>query len=190
MVDHGQRIMTRRARVLRAFFRLPGSRTFGVLLATFFVVVVLGVAVLAARYQSPLDGGRMSVLDAIYAVFTMLTFETAYPLPRDGTTAVVFFVVPLMGLLLLGNGLVRVGRALFDRAAWETAMASTYENHIVVCGLGKVGYRVIRWLVQLGSLIGKLSMFFKLFTNGAFKSRRRIAYPLVRLIIYHLNDPT
>ena len=142
--------MTRRARKLRAFFRLPGSLSFGVLLAAFFVVVVGSVWILVERYASPVDGGRMTVLDASYSVFSLLTFGTAFPLPHDPVAAAVFFVVPLTSLLLLANGLVRVGRALFDREAWEAAMASTYENHIVVCGLGKVGYRVIRWLVQLG----------------------------------------
>lgn len=142
--------MTKTLRTLRAFFRLPGSRSFGALLGVFLLVSVVSVSVLVLCYQSPIDGGRMSLLDAVYAVFTMLTFETAYPLPADGLTAVVFFVVPLMGLLVLGNGLVRIGHALIDSKAWESAMASTFENHIVVCGLGKVGYRVIRWLVQLG----------------------------------------
>ena len=139
-----------RARVLRAFFRMPGSRSFGTLLVLFLALTALSVVVLRTSYVDPQGGSRFSLLQSIYAVFTLLTFETAYPLPLEWGTALIFFAVPLMGLFVLGHGLVRVGQALLDRKAWEAAMASTYENHIVVCGLGKVGYRVTRWLVRLG----------------------------------------
>lgn len=137
-------------RAWRAFWSMPGSRFFGWLLLAFVVVIVFSVWLLSTHYTNPTDGKGIRTAEAAYAVYTMLTFEAVLNLPRQWYTATVFFVVPLMGLLVLGQGLVRLGRALFDRDAWEVAMASTYHDHIIVCGLGKVGYRATRWLMQLG----------------------------------------
>jgi Trk K+ transport system NAD-binding subunit len=49
---------------------------------------------------------------------------------------------------------VSFGTAFFSRQerkeAWQVAVASTYRNHIVVCGLGRVGYRVSTQLLRMG----------------------------------------
>lgn len=134
----------------RAFWRMPGSRGFGVLLAIFLTVMAGSVWLMYAGYVNPEDGRSLRPAEAMFAVYSMLTFESVYPLPREWYTAALYFVIPLMGLLVLGHGLVRLGRVLFDREAWEVAMASIYQDHVIVCGLGKVGFRVIRWLRRLG----------------------------------------
>ena len=36
------------------------------------------------------------------------------------------------------------------KGEWQVAVASTFRNHIVVCGLGRVGYRVVEQLLQFG----------------------------------------
>ena len=95
------------------------------------------------------DERGLDTIAALYAVFALLVFETPLPLPQAWITRIVFFAVPISGILVLGQGLVRLGSTLFDREAWSRAMASTYHDHTIVCGLGKVSSRVVRWILDL-----------------------------------------
>lgn len=138
-------------RPIIAYFRMPGSTQFGLLLLIFTVIVVAAVVEINVFYRNPQTGdSQLDTLESIYAVFTLLVFETAYPLPRDFWSRLIFFLVPFSGLVVLGQGLVRLSSALLNRETWERAMASTYEDHTIVCGLGRLGFRVIRWLLDLG----------------------------------------
>lgn len=136
---------------MRAFFRLPGSGRFvgGMLALT--ILLTIATVLIDVRYRYPADGGReLGFPESVYAVFTMLFFGSAYPLPTDGLTRVVFFVVPVVGLVVIGQFVARVAGAYINRERWERAVAATYEGHVIVCGLGRVGYRVVRWLLDLG----------------------------------------
>ena len=133
-----------------AFFRMPGAKGFGFLLIAFVVIVILAVVDLRWNYVDPETQKRgLDFFAALYAVFALLVFETPLPLPDAWITRLVFFAVPISGILVLGQGLVRLGSTLFDRDAWSKAMASTYHDHTIVCGLGKVSSRVIRWILDL-----------------------------------------
>ncbi|MEM7032831.1 MAG: NAD-binding protein [Chloroflexota bacterium] len=129
---------------------MPGARGFGVLLTIFLVIVILSVIDLRVNYVNPETGNPLSTVAAIYAVFALLVFETPFPLPHSWITQIVFFAVPISGLLLLGQGVIRVGSSLLNVNLWDRAMASTYSDHVIICGLGKVGFRVARWVVDLG----------------------------------------
>jgi len=64
------------------------------------------------------------------------------------------FYDPDPGLALVLDGLNRFGSAFFDKQArgqkWQVAMASTYSKHIIICGLGKTGYRTALELLKFG----------------------------------------
>ena len=132
-----------------AFFKMPGSRGFGVLLIIFAAIVVLAVIDLYSNYVNPETGQDLDLVAAIYAVFALLVFETPLPLPTSWVTRLAFFAVPISGILVLGQGLVRLGSTLFNKDLWNKAMASTYKDHTIVCGLGKVGLKVTRWILDL-----------------------------------------
>ena len=136
---------------IRAFFRLPGSRTFLFTVAVFLAVAAAATVVLSVRYGRGEDD--LSVAEALYAVLNLLFFNTVYALPDDVFTEVVFFVLPVLGIVVLGQLLVRLGTALANREQWARALASTYTDHVVVCGLGRVGFRVVRWLHDLGEAV-------------------------------------
>jgi Trk K+ transport system NAD-binding subunit len=67
---------------------------------------------------------------------------------------VLFFIIPILGLAAIADGVLRFGTALTNKQArgqkWQVAMASTYSNHVIVCGMGKVGYRVTLELLKFG----------------------------------------
>jgi Trk K+ transport system NAD-binding subunit len=138
-------------RPLRAFFRMPGAHGFGALVAVFAAIVALATVDLRHLYVNPETGKRgMDAVEAFYSVLMLLVFQPIQPLPASWLTRLAFFLVPLAGILVFGQGLVRLGASLVNREEWSRAMASTTRDHVVVCGLGRVSLKVVRWLLDLG----------------------------------------
>lgn len=96
---------------------------------------------------------RLSV--SLYESFKLLFFLSGLSLPTDPLGEVLFFLVPIVGLALIIQSVLNFGRLLLDkgsrREAWQVALASTYRHHIIVCGLGHVGMRVVHQLVAAGA---------------------------------------
>ena len=65
--------------------------------------------------------------------------------------------MPVIGIMLLSAGAANLGVKLFNKSArgqdWEVALASMYSDHIIVCGLGKLGYRVTLQLLEFGQSV-------------------------------------
>ena len=142
--------LQRARRSARAFVRLPGTRSFVVLLVVFAIVLVVAVVVMDLRYGvGAEEGNELDLGEAVYAVFALLFFGGGYPWPDDLITRVFFFLVPILGIAVLSQGVVRLGTVILNRERWERAMASTSSDHVIVCGLGRVQYRVIEWLLEL-----------------------------------------
>ncbi len=87
---------------------------------------------------------------ALYVAFSQMLLEPQ-PLPRQWWLQIFFYVMPALAFVLLARGALNAGLLVFDkrnrREAWQMALASTFNKHIIVCGLGKVGYRVVRQLL-------------------------------------------
>jgi voltage-gated potassium channel len=120
-----------------------------------FLVVILGGAVLLRLfYTFPGTTTHPSFGEALYAAFALIFFQPVLPFPEQWTLRILYFVVPILGLVALADGVIRFGTALIDKRQrgqkWQAAMASTYRDHVIVCGLGKVGYRVILELRKFG----------------------------------------
>lgn len=96
----------------------------------------------------------MRFAEALFHVLTMMSLQPVLDFPREWYLDVYFFLMPLLGLMALAKGAVDFFVLLFNRRAreaqWEVAVASTMKNHIVVIGLGHLGIRVVRELVQMG----------------------------------------
>jgi len=92
----------------------------------------------------------------VESVFLMLslTFLQAFgEFPHVWYLQIFFFIMPVIGVAILARGLTEFGILLFNRRArnkeWEVAVASTFENHIILVGLGHLGYRVLLKLNEL-----------------------------------------
>jgi Trk K+ transport system NAD-binding subunit len=92
-----------------------------------------------------------------YGLFTQLFFQPTEPFPITTLSRVVFWVTPGIGALLIAQGLLKVGASLFDLAArremWVRIVSEQMRDHVVVCGLGNVGYRVVEELRRLGEAV-------------------------------------
>ncbi|MCB0222397.1 MAG: NAD-binding protein [Anaerolineae bacterium] len=103
-------------------------------------------------YTPPLNYAK-----AVFAVINMTFFQLTFnDLPTAPQLDVFPFIVPLIGLPLVsvfGVRVIRVVRIFFLRAErgqeWqETLVRATVDRHILVCGLGRVGYRVAQRLTH------------------------------------------
>lgn len=99
-------------------------------------------------------GQSFSWQQSVYSTLQLLIFQTSEAFPRDALGQVLFFLIPLLGLGLIVQSVLSFGRRVLDkgsrREAWQVALASTYRNHVIVCGLGRMGLRVVTRLIEAG----------------------------------------
>jgi len=111
------------------------------------VLVWLGFGALIWQWY---DVRRVAWSEALYLAFSQMTLNPV-PIPRAAWLQILFYLAPAINLLLLARGALNIGLLVFDkrnrREAWQMALASTYRNHVIVCGLGKIGYRVVNQLL-------------------------------------------
>jgi Trk K+ transport system NAD-binding subunit len=90
---------------------------------------------------------------SIYTVLELIFFAADEPFPVEWYREIFFFVMPILGLAILGRGAADFGVMLFNRRSrqqqWEAAVAATFRDHTIICGLGHLGIRVVRELVSL-----------------------------------------
>lgn len=132
------------------------AREFRGSLAIFFCVWWLSALILTLWYEFP-DGRGLTFWDALYDVFMMLPAQTPIPPPKTFPLQLVFYLVPAVGLVIVAEGIVRFGVVLFNRKLrlqeWTMVECSSLSDHIVICGAGKVGYRVTLELLRLGEQV-------------------------------------
>lgn len=129
------------------------ARRLGPALAVMATYTVLATALV--RWDTGRAGAKLpDVTASVYAIYTQLFFEPTDPLPTTTLSRVLFFVTPLFGAVLVGEGIAKVGGEVLEaerrHALWVRIMTETLKDHVVVCGLGHVGYRVIEELRALG----------------------------------------
>jgi voltage-gated potassium channel len=111
-----------------------------------FSFAILGAGLLyyslSLRYGEPVA----SPVEAIYLVLTATFLQPLGSFPHAPVLQLFHFVMPLIGVGTLAHGLADFGVLFFNRRArgkeWEMAVASTFSHHIVLVGLGHLGFRV------------------------------------------------
>jgi voltage-gated potassium channel len=155
-------------------------REFRVSLLLFVGVLLVGAITLDRLYVSPRTGRGLSFSEALHAVFTLIFFETNIDFPDIWYLQLFFFVVPLVGLGVIAQGVIRFGVTLLGkrtgRREWQVALASTCKNHVVVCGLGRDGSRVTGQLLKFDEEV----VGIELDPEGQFvESIREIGVPVI-----------
>jgi Trk K+ transport system NAD-binding subunit len=128
-------------------------REFRIPLLWFAASILVGGLILKQLYTHSQVPG-LSYSEAVYAVFSMIFFDPSIPLPHQWYLQTFFFIMPLIGLGLITQGVVRFGVMLFNKRArkeqWQVAIASTYKDHVIVAGLGRLGFRIVQQLLNYG----------------------------------------
>ena len=119
-----------------------------------FTVAVIGGGFAYATVAKIVGEPVSSLTEAFYIVLTAAFLQPVGEFPRTIGLQIFHFVMPLVGIIILAQGLAEFGILLFNRRArskeWEMAVASTMNDHIVLVGLGHLGYRVAQRLHEMG----------------------------------------
>lgn len=123
---------------------------------TYFTLAVIGGGVLyfllAQKFNEAV--GSSSLAEAIYQVLGLTFLQPlGDSLPQHFQLQLFYFIMPIIGISILAQGLTEFGLLFFNRRErskeWEMAVASTFQDHIVLVGLGHLGYRVTQKLYEL-----------------------------------------
>jgi voltage-gated potassium channel len=145
----------RRWRTLRAVYRDTSAlwREFRTPIVVFLLAVLVGGYVygeLLVQAGYP----PIAYIDLPYTMLSLMILQPPDKPPAQPQLIAFWYVMPLIGVYVVGRGTVDFVRLFFNRNerrnAWEEAVASTYRNHVIVMGVGHLGLRVVRSLVQMG----------------------------------------
>jgi voltage-gated potassium channel len=118
-----------------------------------FVLAILagGIGYYYLSFQAGEPVGNF--LEAVYQVLSMTFFQGAGDFPNTWYLGIFYFIMPVIGLIILAQGIAEFTVMLFNRRArgkeWEIAVASTFNHHLILVGLGHLGYRVTQELIQM-----------------------------------------
>ncbi|HVE86106.1 MAG TPA: NAD(P)-binding protein, partial [Myxococcales bacterium] len=130
------------------------------LVARFRVTVILGTilflaAPLAFRllYVGP-GGERITYGAAIHHVYFLLYGQPSLPYVGIPVLEALNVAIPPFGIIVLVDGMVRFAYLYFakhrDDKEWIAVLSQTMRGHVVVCGAGRIGFRVCEQLLTLG----------------------------------------
>src|SRR5215217_4072313 len=119
-----------------------------------FIVAIVGGGFLYFAIAKAVGEPVQSQNEAIFIILTAAFLQPTGDFPKHIGLQLFHFIMPLVGIIILAQGLADFGSLLFNRRArskeWEMAVASTMNNHIVLVGLGHLGFRVAQRLHQMG----------------------------------------
>ncbi|NUO48095.1 MAG: TrkA family potassium uptake protein [Polyangiaceae bacterium] len=122
------------------------------------LLVVIAYTLIAAtvvRWDMARNGEEVRAFgEELYGMYTQLFFEPTEALPSAPIARLVFWVTPIFGVFLIAEGIVKIGSSLLSEEArrnlWVRIMSERMIDHVIVIGLGHVGYRVVESLLKLG----------------------------------------
>lgn len=137
---------------LRYFWALASR--FRINLAVGFLIFVCAPVLFWLRYRLPDTGQPVSFGLAFHHVYFLIFGQPTLPYVEDSLLEVVTFAVPPLGIGMVVDGAVRFSYLFFAKRRsdkeWITVVSHTMKGHVVICGAGRVGYRVASQLLSLG----------------------------------------
>lgn len=116
------------------------------------IFVILAVGATGFRLLEPERGHSLS--QSIYFSWSLLFAQPPEALPASRALQAMFFLYPVLGQVVLIEGVIAFALLLRDRRlnerSWCIMMARALSDHIVLVGLGRLGVRTFRLLRRLG----------------------------------------
>ncbi len=119
-----------------------------------FLIAITGGGILYFYLSNIASEPAKNLPAAIYQMLALTFLQPMGDFPRAWYLEMFYFVMPLIGLMILSQGVAEFGSMFFNRQQrskeWEMAVASTFQGHHILIGLGHLGYRVASNLHSLG----------------------------------------
>src|SRR5262245_12010445 len=132
-----------------ALYSLSLLCEFRLSLGVFWSLVFVGGLVLRFTYHHR----PLSYAEACYSVFLLVFLEPYLDFPDEWYLQPLFFLIPIIGLGAVADSLVRLGFLTFTKKnqlpEWQRMIASLYRDHVLVVGVGKVGFQIIKGIFAL-----------------------------------------
>ncbi|MBI3271922.1 MAG: potassium channel protein [Planctomycetes bacterium] len=121
-------------------------------LLVFLAVELGGGGLLLGYYHHP-EQRIAGYGEAYYFVFMLMLGQNPLKYPDAAWVGALLYLIAIVGLGAIADSVVRLGYLIFTSKQklpeWRRMKASTMRNHIVLCGVGKVGYRILEELLAL-----------------------------------------
>jgi hypothetical protein len=118
-------------------------------LTLLFAAVILLGSLYAATPLVALGNHHPPLWTALFAAWMALFAQTIL-MPETWYLTLLCGIYPLLGFGLVGEGIVRIGLLIVSKThgeqEWMRVSAATHRDHIVLCGLGHLGYRILNQL--------------------------------------------
>src|SRR4051812_35500351 len=136
-------------------YTLAILREFRWTLLLFLLAVALGTVLFAVTPHAQLGNRRPPVALAAYCTWMAMLAQLVFNPPETWYLTLLTAVYPLLGFVLIGEGIVRLALLIVSKRhgekEWMRVMASTYRDHVILCGLGHLGFRILQQLVAAGT---------------------------------------
>ncbi len=117
-------------------------------LALFTGLLLVSAAILWFCKARPQVGFLTLVLDS----FNLAHLERVSELGESWVSVVMTFVLPVLSVIILGEGALRVAAFYLQRRQrreeWDPLVAKTFSRHTVICGLGELGRAIYHQLIE------------------------------------------
>jgi Trk K+ transport system NAD-binding subunit len=111
------------------------------------------VALMTGTLAFSLEGSKRPIQAFFYSVNLITLNAGPGDAPEPIWLQAVAFLIVIIGVLSLAGGATRIIQLMSDPKERQLALASTLSDHIIICGIGRVGYRVINELLEFGEKV-------------------------------------
>jgi len=142
----------------RTNWRIPALYFWALVREFRWTLAALVCAVMFATFcywitpHDALGGRRPTFLMSWYGGWMALLAQPLFNPPQTWYLTLLCGFYPILGAVIIGEGVVRLALLMMSRRRgekeWARVMASTYRDHVVLCGLGHLGFRVLEQLVR------------------------------------------
>lgn len=119
-----------------------------------FACAIIGGGLLYFRLAQIAGEPIDSRSEAIYHILGLTFLQPIEDFPKTWFLQSFNFIMPIIGIGILAQGVADFGVLFFNRRGrgkdWTMAVASTFNKHVVLIGLGHLGFRVAQKLHELG----------------------------------------
>lgn len=159
-------------RILFAEFRLTLLLVAGIL--------VTGSLLFHAFQQHTGTREPLDYAESLYRTFILMAMSFPDDLPAHPVLRIWCFAVPFLSFLVVSEGIVRLAVLLSSKSAagrrWVMAMMATYDRHVILCGLGRLGFSILQELQKQGTQVVVIDRTEDAFGVGA---ARKMGVPVV-----------